>query len=84
MSQHSGSKYYRPIGDVDSGETVIVDVYQVLEAFDVTCPARQHAIKKLLCSGLRDKGTAGQDLHEARDAITRAIALQAQRDVVRQ
>ena len=27
---------------------VVVDVYDVLEAFGVTCPARAHAIKKLL------------------------------------
>ena len=52
-----------------------VDVYSVLVAFDVTCPARAHAIKKLLCAGLRNKGSVGQDLVEAYDAIERAMII---------
>lgn len=67
----SGSKYLREINLID-GKT---DVYAVLKAFNVICPARQHAIKKLLCSGLRGKATEMQDLSEARDAIDRAIQM---------
>lgn len=70
--KHSGSKYLRYIQTDAEGR---VDVYAVLEAFNVTCPARQHAIKKLLCSGLRGKGSTEQDLSEARDAITRGLEL---------
>jgi hypothetical protein len=51
-----------------------IDVYDVLEAFRVMCPARSHVIQKLLCAG------AGhcelQDLEEARVALERAIELQ--------
>jgi len=73
MSGHSGNKYLRqPIGLIDGK----MDVYAVLLTFGVTCPARQHAIKKLLCAGLRGKGDAVQDLSEARDAITRAIQIE--------
>lgn len=68
----SGSKYLRKIVTTDSG---CVDVYAVLLAFNVTCPARQHAIKKLLCSGIRGKGDELQDLQEAHDAVDRAIQL---------
>lgn len=69
----SGSKYLRPIrGSIDGK----LDVYAVLATFNVVCPARQHAIKKLLCSGIRDKGTVLQDLREARDAIERAIQME--------
>lgn len=77
MSQFnaSGSKYLRPIQTVDG----CVDVYAVLDAFDVRCPARQHATKKLLCAGIRGKGDADQDLEEARDAVSRAIDLEAGR-----
>jgi hypothetical protein len=78
----SGSKYHREIQTVNphpAYRPVRVDVYCVLEAFGVTCPGRQHAIKKLLCSGLRGKGDCLQDLREARDAITRAIELEEQR-----
>ena len=73
-----GSKYHRTIHGVSEG-TAIVDVYNVLEAFSVTCPACQHAIKKLLCAGLRGKGNRLQDLTEAAASITRAIELEKQR-----
>lgn len=76
MSDHSGSKYLRTIQTKDGK----VDVYAVLDAFGVTCPARQHAIKKLLCSGVRGKGDTLQDLREARDAVERSIELQTGRE----
>lgn len=69
----SGSKYLRTMRCLVDGRA---DVYAVLDAFEVTCPARQHAIKKLLCSGLRGKGDVAQDLQEARDAIDRAIQME--------
>ena len=72
----SGAKYLRPLRCLVDGKA---DVYTVLEAFEVVCPARQHAIKKLLCAGLRGKGSEMQDLSEARDAIERAIQMYASR-----
>jgi hypothetical protein len=69
----SGSKYLREVLCTIDGK---MDVYAVLVTFDVTCPARQHAIKKLLCSGLRGKGNIVQDLREARDAVERAIQME--------
>ena len=70
----SGSKYLRPITQyLFDG---CADVYAVLLAFNVACPARAHAIKKLLCSGIRGKGSVKQDLEEARDAVTRAIQIE--------
>ena len=69
---HSGSKYLRDVALIDDK---YIDVYAVLVAFNVTCPARQHAIKKLLCSGIRGKGDVLQDLKVCRDAIDRAIQL---------
>lgn len=77
---HSGNKYHRQILPRQVGESAaVVDVYCVLEAFDVRCPAIQHAVKKLLCCGVRGKGAVSQDLSEARDAISRAIELAEQR-----
>ena len=72
----SGSKYLREAAQLVDGK---LDVYAVLDAFAVTCPARQHAIKKLLCSGLRGKGDVIQDLQEAGDAVARAIQMQRAR-----
>jgi len=72
----SGAKYLREIHCIQGSK---VDVYSVLEAFAVTCPARQHAIKKLLCTGLRGKGDVIQDLTEAKDAIDRAVYMEKAR-----
>lgn len=69
------NKYLRRIQAVDGPAFVTADVYSILVGFNVTCPARQHSIKKLLCAGLRGKGDALQDLVEARQAIDRAIQL---------
>lgn len=79
----SGNKYHRRIHSVESlTESTVVDVYCVLDAYDVRCAARAHAIKKLLCSGIRGKGDTMQDLSEARDAVTRAMELEEQRKKV--
>lgn len=79
--EHSGNKYVRVIhGRNPAGVSINVDVYNVLEAYNVTCQARGHAIKKLLCAGLRGKGDVQQDLQEALDAVCRAIQLQKDRD----
>jgi hypothetical protein len=71
------SKYTRQItqtlADEDQGFTIDVDVYDVLRAFDVTDPAIQHAIKKLLCTGIRGHKDSRQDLEEAIQSIERAL-----------
>ncbi len=63
------NKYARTIHGVE------VDVYDVLVAWNVTCPATQHAIKKLLMPGQRGNKDKLQDLQEAEQAIERAIEL---------
>lgn len=81
IQEHGGSKYIRTIREVGNGpETLQIDVYCVIDAYAVTCPARQHALKKLLCAGLRDKSSQLKDLRELMDAMWRAIELQEQRE----
>ena len=63
------NKYQRTI----KGFTV--DVYDVLVAFGVTCPAMAHAIKKMLMPGQRGSKDAEQDKREAIQAIDRSIEL---------
>ena len=74
-----GSKYHRTITQTLPGDThglsVTVDVYDVLQAFGVDCPALQHAVKKLLCPGLRGQKSAEQDIEEAANSCRRAIEL---------
>jgi len=80
ISGHEGRKYLRPIESAQTpGSLVYVDVYSVLEAFGVTCPARAHAVKKLLCCGNRGKGDALADLTGAAAAVSRAIELEHRR-----
>jgi hypothetical protein len=55
---------------------LIIDVYDVLKAFNVTNPATQHAIKKLLASGQRGYKDTQQDLDEAIQSIQRAKELE--------
>lgn len=82
-SKYIRTIYQTPYADgaevTNSSDNIDVDVYEVLEAFNVTCPARQHAIKKLLCAGIRGKGDAVQDLKETREAVFRAIQLEERR-----
>lgn len=73
-SRVTNSKYERMIED-RYGDSCHVDVYDVLKAFDVMCPATQHAIKKLLCTGLRGHKDRDTDLLEAKESIVRAIEL---------
>lgn len=63
------NKYQRTI------KGVTVDVYDVLVAFGVTCPAMAHAIKKMLMPGRRGSKDAEQDKREAIQAIERSIEL---------
>jgi secreted trypsin-like serine protease len=74
--EHEGKKYLRRIRSCVDQRSIDIDVYDVLVAFNVTCPARGQAIKKLLCAGLRGKGDVRDDLKGAEAAVARAIDLQ--------
>ena len=80
IENHEGNKYLRDIKSATRDLSMYVDVYAVLEAFGVTCPARQHAIKKLLCCGLRGKGSELDDLVGALAAVNRAVEMQKKRE----
>ena len=73
IEQVQPNKYQRAI------KGVTVDVYDVLDAFGVTCQARGHAIKKLLMAGQRGHKDEAQDLREAVQAIERSIDLVKQK-----
>lgn len=55
----------------DVSQLKAVDVYRVLELFEVVDPAIQHAVKKLLCAGGRGAKTMPQDVQEAIDSLVR-------------
>lgn len=54
---------------------VVIDVYDVLKAFNVTDPALQHLTKKALCVGLRGHKSRKEDLQDILDSAIRAVEL---------
>lgn len=48
-----------------------IDVYRVLDLFEVTNPSIQHAIKKLLVAGGRGTKDTNKDIQEAIDSLIR-------------
>ena len=71
MHESTINKYTRDCKGVQ------VDVYDVLQAFDVTNPALQHLIKKALCVGIRGHKTKQQDLQDIIDSAIRAKELES-------
>lgn len=72
------SKYEREIIGID-GTVTTVDVYRVLDAFGVSDPATQHAVKKMLCTGLRGHKDYLTDLNDSIDSLQKAKELYGQK-----
>jgi len=72
--ENNKSKYHREIK-----KGVLVDVYDVLSAFEVVNPAMQHALKKMLAPGKRGAKSTIQDMKEAMQSIERAIELEKEK-----
>jgi hypothetical protein len=69
MTERKHSHYYRrcPYHHID--------VYRVLELFEVTDPALQHIVKKALCAGKRGAKDFRKDLEEIVDTGNRRIEM---------
>ncbi|UGV22602.1 hypothetical protein PHLEASOLO_74 [Escherichia phage vB_ EcoD_Phleasolo] len=74
------SKYNREIIGLD-GTLTTVDVYRVLDAFQVTDPAIQHAIKKMLCTGLRGHKDYLTDIDDSIESLRKAKELYGQKKI---
>jgi len=62
----------------------VIDIYRILELYEVNDPCIQHAIKKLLCAGIRNGGKNKlQDYREACSSIERHIDMRIE-DIQRQ
>lgn len=62
------SKYNRQVIGLD-GVVTTVDIYRILHAFNVQNPMAQHAIKKLLCAGLRGHKNLNEDVDDIIDSL---------------
>lgn len=77
IGTHGGAKYLRTIRPADGvGSPIKIDVYCVIKAFGITCPALQHALKKILAAGQRGKGDKVSDIKGILDATWRALELE--------
>lgn len=68
--------YFKDVRHIDG-----IDVYRVLELFNVTDPCLQHAIKKLLCAGKRGAKDEEQDVQEAMDTLERYQDMKVEEDL---
>ncbi|MFZ2172380.1 MAG: hypothetical protein WAW61_22430 [Methylococcaceae bacterium] len=67
MTDTKHPHYYKDVANLNS-----IDIYRVLELFEVSNPCLQHAIKKLLVAGSRGAGKdINQDIQEAIDSLER-------------
>lgn len=74
QSKAKNPHYFKDVSNLNT-----VDVYRVLELFNVVNPCVQHAVKKLLCSGVRNGGkTETQDIQEAIDSLNRFMEMKAE------
>lgn len=64
------SHYFRDVAHLNT-----IDVYRVLELFNVTDQALGHAIKKLLVAGGRGHKNIDKDVGEAIDTLVRWQAM---------
>jgi len=69
VSEPAPSKYHRDLNGF------WIDVYDILDAYSITNPGDQHAIKKMLLPGGRGVKTANQDREEAIVSLNRAVQL---------
>lgn len=74
------SKYNRQIVGLD-GRVTTIDVYRVLDAFQVIDPATQHAIKKMLCTGLRGHKDYLTDIDDSIESLQKAKELYGQKKI---
>jgi len=71
------SHYFKDVSHLDT-----IDVYRVLDLFQVTDPAIAHAAKKLLVAGGRGAGKdINKDIAEAIDTLIRWQAMRAEDNV---
>lgn len=64
----------------DVAHLLTVDVYRVLDLFQVTDPCIAHAVKKLLLPGGRGGKSMHQDVQEAMDSLLRWQEMQDEND----
>lgn len=79
--EKDGNKYHREIIGF-CGTMVEVDVYRVLDAFKTESPAIDHAVKKMLCTGIRGHKDYLTDIDNAIESLQEAKLLHLQKQEI--
>jgi hypothetical protein len=86
MSESTAKKYphyYKRVPldpNTGNGHTHL-DIYQVLEMWDVFSPAAQHAVKKIFCAGERGAKDMRKDINEAIISLQRQLEMLDSREL---
>ena len=64
------SHYFRDVAHLQQ-----IDVYRILELFDVSCPVAQHIVKKALAAGKRGAKSPALDMQDIADSANRWIEM---------
>lgn len=67
--------YFRDVSHLDQ-----VDVYRILELFEVTCPVAQHIVKKALAAGKRGAKDSARDMQDIADSAARWLEMREEDD----
>jgi hypothetical protein len=68
MTKHN--HYFKDVSHLQQ-----VDVYRILELFEVTCPVAQHIVKKALAAGKRGAKSPARDMQDIVDSAQRWLAM---------
>ncbi|OYW87695.1 MAG: hypothetical protein B7Z23_13530 [Pseudomonadales bacterium 32-61-5] len=66
----SHNHYFRDVSRLNS-----LDVYRLLELFQVTCPVAQHIVKKALAAGQRGHKDTRRDWQDIADSAARRLQM---------
>ena len=70
MTEKKHSHYFRDVSRLE-----VIDVYRLLELFEVTCPVAQHIVKKALAAGKRGAKSPARDMQDIVDSAQRWLAM---------
>lgn len=64
------SHYYKDVSDLK-----IIDFYRICKLYQVNDPCYQHALKKLLCVGIRGHKDTREDIQNIIDTMQRKLEM---------
>lgn len=80
MTANEQPKYEHYFKDVSHLKKI--DVYRVIDLWEITDPALQHALKKVLAAGKRGAKNQMQDVAEAIDSLVRFQDMQVENSLI--